>query len=273
MSHRSKPLVITAFLLALAAAPAFAGIHYKSVTRTEAPSGRGGGDTQAEGWVDGGKARVDFHSSANPVTKAGSYLITKDGGKTIYLVDPEEKTYAEWDLQAMMGLAGGIMNGIGPVLKFQFTDPKVEKLLDEDGGTVAGLPTRHVRYRTSYTLTVKVFGMGSSSDVVTDEDIWATQRLSDVGLGVWLRAEPLRTGNEQLDKMIASGREKIQGFPLKMTSVSTNTDKKKGKQTVTRTSMEVTELDTSASVPASSFEIPAGYKETQMMVSPRGSSR
>jgi hypothetical protein len=269
MRQQSKAFVTTALFLALAA-PASAGIHYKSVTRTETSAGRGGGETQVEGWAAADKARVEFHGSASPLTKEGTYLLTKDGGKTVYFVNPEEKTYAIWDLKAMLGMAGGIMNGMGPLLKFQFTDPKVEKLLDEDGGTVAGLPTRHVRYRTSYTLTVKVFGMGNSSDVVTEEDIWATQRLSDLGLGIWLRSEPMRTGNDELDKMIASGREKIQGFPLKMTSVSTNTDKKKGKQTVTRTSMEVTQLDTSASVPASSFEIPAGYKETEMMVGPRG---
>jgi hypothetical protein len=29
--------------------------------------------------------------------------------------------------------------------------------------------------------------------------------------------------------------------------------------------MEVTQLDTSATVPAGSFELPAGYKETQML--------
>jgi hypothetical protein len=270
MRHRSQPFVTAALLLALAAAPAFAGIHYKSVTRTETPAGRGGGETQVEGWAAADKARVEFHASANPLTKEGTYLITKDGGKTVYLVNPEDKTYAVWDLRAMLGMAGGIMNGMGPLLKFQFTNPKVEKLLDEDGGTVVGLPTRHVRYRTSYTLTVKVLGMGNSSDVVTEEDVWATQRLTDLGLGVWLRAEPFHTGNEDLDKMIAAGRERIQGFPLKMSSVSTNTDKKRGKQTVTRTSMEVTQLDTSASVPASAFEIPAGYTETQMRVGPKG---
>ena len=51
----------TALLLALAA-PAFAGIHYKSVTRTESASGRGGGETQAEGWAAGDKARVDYYA-------------------------------------------------------------------------------------------------------------------------------------------------------------------------------------------------------------------
>jgi hypothetical protein len=154
---------------------------------------------------------------------------------------------------------------MGPLLKLQFSDPKVEKLLDEDGGTLLGLPTRHVRYRTSYTMTVKVFGMGSSSDVVTEQDVWLTQKLQDVALGLWLRADPPRTGNEQLDKLIASGRGKVQGFPLKSVIASTSTDKKKGTQTVTHTTMEVTQLDASAAVPPSSFEIPAGYTETQML--------
>jgi hypothetical protein len=265
MRHRSRLAFFTA-VLALAAAPAFAGIHYKAATRTESAQARGTGDMQVEGWVAGDKARVEFRESSNPVAKKGAYLITKDGGKTIYIVDPEDKTYAQWDLQAMLGLAGGIMNGMGPLLKLEFTDPKVEKLLDEDGGTLLGLPTRHVRYRTSYAITVKVFGMGNTSDVVSDQDVWATQRLQDAALGVWLRSDPPRTGNEQLDKLIASGRGKMQGFPLKMVTVSTNTDKKKGKQTVTRSTMEVTQLDTAAAVPATSFEIPAGYKETQMLV-------
>jgi hypothetical protein len=271
MRPRSKSILVPSILalLTLAAAPAFSGIHYKSTTHTESSAGSrgtgGNGDIQVEGWVSGDKARVEFKESGSPIAKQGSYLITKDGGKAIYLVDPEEKTYAVWDLKAMMGMVGGVMNGMGPLLHFEFTNPKVEKLLDEDGGMVAGLPTRHQRYRTSYTLTVKVLGMGNTSDVVTEQDIWSTQRLSDVGLGVWLRTEPPRTGNEQLDKLIASGREKAQGFPLKMVTVSTNTQQKKGRQTTTKSTMEVTQLDTAAKVADASFEIPAGYKETQML--------
>jgi len=54
----------------------------------------------------------------------------------------------------MLGTAGAVMNGMGAMVKMDFSTPKVEKLADEDGGTLLGLPTRHVRYRTSYTLTV-----------------------------------------------------------------------------------------------------------------------
>jgi hypothetical protein len=260
---RQKHVILT-LILALVALPAFAGIHYKSVTKTEDAQTKGG-SIEVEGWVSGEKARVEFKESGNPAAKQGSWLLTKDGGKTIFLVDPEEKTYAEWNLQAMLGLVGSVMEGMGPLLKIEFSDPKVEKLLDEDGGTLAGLPTRHYRYRTSYLMKMRVLGMANDANVVTEQDIWATDRLQDVALGIWLRSDPPRTGNEQFDKLIAAEAGKTRGFPLKTVTVSTTTQKKNNKQTVTRSTMEVTQLDTSANVSGSSFEIPAGYKETQLV--------
>lgn len=260
---QSKHIVLV-FALALSALPAFAGVHYKSVTKTEDAQSKNN-SIVVEGWVSSDKARVEFKESANPMAKQGAWLLTKDGGKTLYLVDPEEKTYAEWNLQAMMGVLGSVMQGMGPLLKIEFSDPKVEKLLEEDGGTVAGLSTRHYRFRTSYNMKIRVLGMGNESNVVTEQDIWSTDRLQDIALGVWLRSDPPRTGNEQFDKLIAAEAGKTQGFPLKMVTVSTTTQKKGNKQTVTRTSMEVTQLDTNASVPGSSFEIPAGYRETQLV--------
>ncbi|HYG65530.1 MAG TPA: DUF4412 domain-containing protein [Thermoanaerobaculia bacterium] len=254
-------------VLSAGAAPCLAGIHYKAVTRNEGGQEKTP-DFQVEGWVSGDKARVEF-IGANPSGAKGAYLITRDGGKVVYLVNPEEKSYAEWDMQAMLGLAGSIMQGMGPLLKFEVSDPKVEKLAEEDGGSILGVPTRHVRYRTSYTMKVKVLGMGNVSDVVSEQDIWTSDRLQDRALSVWLRSEPPRSGNEQLDKLIAS-QYKVQGFPLKMVTVTTSTPQKKGQPTVTRSTMEVTQLDTSATVPDSRFEIPAGYQEAQMVPAGEG---
>lgn len=265
---RKLKVSLVGAMFLMAAMPSWAGIHYKSVTKTE---GAGGGDVVAEGWVAGDKAKVAFlESNGNPMTQKGTYILTKDGGKTLYLVNPEDKTYAEWSLQGMLGAVGAIMNGMGPLLKIQFTDPKVQKVSEEDGGTVAGVPTRHYKFRTSYTMSVKVLGMGNTSDVVQEQDVWTTTKLSDIGLGVWLRAEPPRTGNAEFDKMITSSMPKYDGFPVKMVTLSTSTNKKNNKATTTRQSMEVTELNTSATVPATAFEIPAGYKETEMITPQQG---
>ena len=250
----------------LAAVPAFAGIHYKSIAKTEAEGGRArASSTQAEGWVAADKAKVAFlESTDNPIAQQGTFIITKDGGKTLYLVNPKDKTYAQWSLQGMLGAVGSVMNGMGPLLKIQFTDLKSEKVAEEDGGTILGVPTRHYKFRTTYVASVKVLGMGNTSNVVSEQDVWATTKLSDVGLSVWLRAEPPRTGNSEFDKLIAAQTGHFQGYPLKMVTVTTNTDTKRNRTTTSRTTMEVTQLDTNAAVPGSTFEIPAGYKETQI---------
>jgi hypothetical protein len=258
--------------LVLAAVPCSAGIHYKSTQKTwsEGANARSS-DIQAEGWVAGDKAKVAFlESNGNPVAQQGTYIVTKDGGKTLYLVNPQEKTYAQWDLQGMLGVVGAVMNGMGPLLRIQFSDPKTEKLAEDDGGLVAGVPTRHYKYRTSYTMTVKVLGMGNTANVVSEQDVWAATKATDAGLGVWLRAEPTHTGNKEFDKLLTSSAAQFQGFPLKVVTVSTSTQQKGNRQTVTHSTMEVTQFDASASVPASAFEIPAGYKETQIAPTQQG---
>jgi len=270
-TKRTIPVILATLLTAAVAAPAFAGLHYQAVSRQEGGAGRGNnpGNITVEGWVNGDKARVEFKESGNPMAKSGTYLITKDGGKTLYLVNPEDKTYALWDLNAMLGFLGGVMNGVGPILKFEFTDPKVEKVSEDDGGALLGYPTRHYKFRTSYSMKMKVFGIGRSADTATDQEVWATSKLTDPGLKVWLRHDPPRTGNEQFDKLIAAETEKqrVTGFPLK--TVSTTTSTQNGKQTVTHHTMEVTSLE-SKSIPDSSFEIPSGYKEIQMLPADQG---
>lgn len=247
--------------------PASAGIYYKAVTTTDNPQGK---DQQmvVEGRVEGEKARIEFQDSNNPMMGEGSWLLTTDGGKTIYLVNPEDKTYAKWDMDAMMQFAGAVMEGMGGLVNMEFSEPQVEKLLEEDGGTVAGLPTRHYRYRTTYSMQMKVFGMRQASAVESVQDIWSTSRLDAAALGVWLRKEPPSSGNEELDRLMRAEVGKIQGFPLKTVTVTTTRDEKKGKESVSRSTTEVTELSRSeAPAPPSTWTIPGGYQETQLLPS------
>lgn len=265
MLHSLKnPLLVSVVLLAGFASQASAGFHYKATTRTEASAGRGMGDIVVEGWVEGDKAKVEFRQSGNPMFPKGTYLLTRDGAQTLYLVDPGEKTYSRFDVRAMVGAAGGLMEGMGPLLKFDVSNPKVENLGEEDGGSLLGYPTRHYRYRTSYSMTVKVLGMGRAQSIVSEDDIWISDKLSDKAFGVWLRAEPLRTGNAQLDKLVEAEASKAQGFALKRVSVQTATDKS-GKSTRTTTTMTVDLLE-QASPPAGAFDIPAGYEEVESML-------
>ena len=257
---------LVALLLLALAGTASAAIHYQATTTTDNPQGV---DFKmvVEAWIDGEKARIEFKESGNPMAPAGAYIVTRDGGKTLFLVDPEAKTYAHWDIEALMRMAGAVLEGMGGLVKIEFSEPQVGKLLDEDGGLVAGLPTRHPRYRSTYSMQVRVIGMKQASQVESVQDYWVTRELSDVALGVWLRSEPPRTGNEDLDRLIDSEMGKIDGFPLKTVTVSKTTGGRKGqRETVTRTEMVVTDLDTRAPAPAAAqFEVPPGYTETQML--------
>lgn len=262
-----KRLVISACAVLVATltlgAPARAGIHYRATTETEAAQGQGQ-TMQVEGWVDGDKAKVLFGESTNPLLGEGTYLLTMDGGKTVVLVNPEEKTYADFDPGALVATAGAVMKGLGPMVKISFSNRKVEKLAEEPGPSILGYPTTHYRFHTSYDSEIKVMGMGQKGHSDNTTDTWTTLGLADVGLGVWLRREPPRTGIADLDEMIdAEVGKGIQGVPLKMLAVTKSRDQR-GRETTATTTMEVTALREEP-VPAATFALPAGYTRTEML--------
>jgi hypothetical protein len=260
LSRRAlAPLCALALTLAAGAAPADAAISYVAETKAEGV-GAEMQTNKVRAVVDGAKARVEFLESGNPIMKKGSYLLTTDGAETMLLVNPKDEVYSKWDLDAMMGVAGGALKMARGFVKMSFSDPKVEKLVEEAGPTLHGLPTTHVRYRTSYTMEMSVLGRKNSSATVTEEDLWVTTALDAPALGAWLRKDPPKTGDENLDKMMRLEMGKVSGFPLKRVTTSTSTDKE-GKRQVTKTTMEVTELDRSATAPPGSFQVPAGYEE------------
>jgi hypothetical protein len=257
-------IAATAALAAVAlAAPARAGIHYRATTTTDAPQAQGQ-TMEVEAWVDGENAKVSFVASDNPLLAEGAYLLTSDGGQTLLLVNPEEKTYSPFDLGAMAATAGAMLKGLGPLAKISFSNQKIEKLAEEAGPDILGYPTTHYRFRTSYDSVIKIMGMGQSAHNETTTDTWTTKGLSDAGFGAWLRREPPRTGIADLDQMIAGEVGKgIQGVPLKIASTTKATDQR-GRETVTSTTMQVTAMKQEP-VPAGTFVMPKGYERTELL--------
>ena len=253
-----KLSVLGVVVLLVFAAHSFAGVYYVAQTTAEGGKSAKQQNMIVKAWASGDSGKVVFEESENPMMGKGTYLITKDGGKTMFLVDPKEKTYMKWDLDSMMGLLGGAMK----MMNLKFTDPKVEFLGEEPGGLVAGIPTTRYSYRTSYAMSMSFMMMKKNSRVMKDEEIWAATKLADAALGIWLRKAPPKTGNEDMDKLIKAEMGKVQGFPLKRKTVTTSTDEK-GNKEVTAITMEVTELQM-VPVPDSTFEIPSDYKETSL---------
>ncbi len=259
----NKTIVIGGLVALAVAANSQAGYTFKSVTRME--GGGRGADAQnstVQAMVEGDKAHVEFVDSKNPAMEKGNYILTQDAGKSMFMVNPGDKTYTKWDMEAMMGMAGAAMKAMGGFMQMEFSDPKVEKLADEAGEPILGYPTRHYKFRTTFTTTMTMMGRKTVTATVKDEDIWATSKLTDAGFGAWMRKTPPSMGNEQLDKLVKAEMGKIQGFPLRHIMVTANTDGA-GKTQTTKMTSEVTEL-TKTTVPDSVFVMPPDYKERKM---------
>lgn len=246
----------------LVAAPTLAGykITIKNATESDARGRTGQSPAPAANSTicmstAGEKARIDFLEGQMPGPNEGGYLLTRDAGKTFYMVSPKDKTYTKWDMEAMMGMAGAM----GNFMKMQISDPKVEKLLDEPGQPILGYPTRHYKFRTSYRMSMTVMGFKNETTIAKEDETWASPKLDIATLGAWFSKAP-RTRNAELDKLIEAEKSKMTGLPLKMLSVQTSTDGN-GKTTTTSTSMAVTDISSVADVDA---EIPADYKEVSL---------
>ncbi len=252
-----------ASLLAAAAlaAPAAAGLHYRSVITSD----QEGQSMKLEGWVEGPNLRVDFLESASPLMPAGSYLLSNDAGDTIVLVNPAEGKFSRWDVGAMLGAAGGVMEGMGGM--FEISDPKVELLLEEDGGKMLGYDTVHRRFRTQYGME---FGVGpfKRADLITvEEDRWATDELDTSDFELWAKAfTGKKTGFAAIDKLMEAEREKAAGLvPLKtVTRTVTAGAKKKQRTTESVTTQEIVLVE-EGDVPDGKFVMEDGLTEAPLL--------
>lgn len=251
---------------AVATVPAFAGTYFESTTETETLEGRQGArdlTMVTHGWVDGANAKIVFAQSDNPVLKEDGYLLTRDGGETLYFVDPAEKTYMEWDMGGMLGNVGALMQSMGGMVEMDFENYESKKLAEEPGEDIQGYSTTYYEYETSYDMVMNVMGMSQRTEIEQQQEIWATTELEAQGFNAWLKKTPPKTGIEGLDEMIAKEMEKaVGGFPLKTVTVQTTTDQR-GRTTKSRSTTKVTTIR-EESIPAGTFELPEGYTETEM---------
>jgi len=238
---------------ALATATAQAGWEYTSVTKAEGGKHAGAANNSVHALIDGTKARIEFVESGNPMMGKGTYLLTEDAGKKVYLVNPAEKTYSEWNMDAMMSMAGGMMG----MMNIQIKDQKAEKLLEEKGERILGYPTTHYKFRTGYTMEMNIMGMQQTTTTLNEEELWTTTALPDAAFAFATLHRGMKSGNAELDKLIASEMSKAVGFPLRIISTHHITDPR-GQIRDSKTTMEVTALQQVH--PASSqFQLPADY--------------
>jgi hypothetical protein len=268
----SRPWItraLTSLLAALtalvaAATPAAAGLY---VEQTVTSTGQGQGmDMNVRAWAEDGRVKVEYLDSNNPIMPAGSYLLTTDGGQTVYLVNPEEQTYSVWDMNQVFAFLGQMSEATGGMMTIDFKDPMSESLGSEPGGTILGYDTTHRTWRSGYTMDMKIAFMDQSNRMETTTEAWVTDEVEYPALGIWFTAKPPTTGDPELDQVLTDSMAQIDGMVLKLTQDTTTTNKK-GQTANSSTTMEVTTLR-EESIDASTFAMPEGYTETPLLPMP-----
>ena len=264
--HRRGAAVLSFVLILLAplAAASAESFYYEATTTDRLENGKERSRVLVRGWVDEGKGKVEFtDTQGGTMFKDGGYLLTKDGGATLYLVDPKEKSYMEWDVDQMFATMAALLDSTGPLLNIDFSNPSSQKLGESDGGTLLGHPTKKYQWQSAYDMQMKVLGMKRQYHVEQMMDFWATDRLDDKGFAIWLRPDRVKTGDQELDQILTSDMGRINGFPLKSV-ITTKMTTGKGKTQTSVSTMEVTTLR-EESIAGSSFELPADYKRVEFL--------
>lgn len=249
----AAPLLVVGLLTT-----AQAGWYYEATTTSSGDQQRTD-TTEVRVWVEGDNTRIEFTEDGNAgFGSDGSYMISTDAGNTLYLVDPEEQTYTEFNLGEMMGMAGQVMEQMGGMFKMEFTDFHSEKLSESAGENLLGYDTRQMHFKSGYTMNMTVMGRTTSNVVDMDQRMWVTDAIDARAFNAWLRPDKRMSGMvEGLDEMMEQSFSQVDGIPLRSEVRSTTTDSN-GKQQVSNQTTVVTTLR-QENVPAERFQIPDGY--------------
>lgn len=256
-------IVVTGLAMTVSAAPVAAGVYYEAVS--EAETGQASTDyarMKTQAWIEGDSVKVVFVDSNNPLMSEGSWLLTRDGGETVYRVNPGTESYMVWDEAGVMGSLADVYKTLEGMVELSLENTAVKKQTEEEGPSILGYDTVHSTYETSYTLVMKI--MGSVMRVVTDsrQEIWTTDAVDAPVHGVWLSTRPPKTGIDDLDRFLDEETAKVTaGFPLKTVIVTTTTSQ--GRTATMKSTTEITVLE-ERDIEDERFTIPPGYRRVEM---------
>ena len=262
--------VLAAVVLLGFSSASFAGVTFTQVTTVD-----GKKTSVSKISAEGKNAKVEMvETQDNPFMPPGSYMLMTDGD--MLLVNPAARTYSRFDASMLEGM-GGMMS------QMQFTDIKFEKTVDEAGEAIQGYRTRHYQFKSSWAMSMQ--GMPMKTEQSTVEDLWTTTAID-------MPAAPTGFAGSTMPSQVTAiaenqGLRNVEGVPLRhitVQSTKVNMGAMPGLGALggalggrmpgglggagggngeTKTTIEAIDIK-ETSVPASTFALPDGYRETQM---------
>lgn len=264
-----KRQLVTVALVLLAAAPAFAALQYDfSQKNTTEDTVMPMTDLSARAVVDGERSRIDF--LAGNLYPPGTYVVSTDGSRRLFFVDPGNKSYTEF-------------NTAGVATALATSNIRIENLkssLDkrDDHPILAGIASDHSVITISYDITVAMKTIPLKQHVTTTIDTWSTAKFGDVGQNELANA--LRTGNPDIDALLEAEASKIEGFPLRQIVTTRTSFDAAGrgsqlKMPPTRTFVRETWVTAVRETTAEPllFTVPATYRRSDMPELPKSATQ
>jgi len=244
-----------------AAAPAPLMSYYYEATTTQSPAGKAEPQvSKMKAWVDGPRARIEFvGGGAKGAYPEGSYVVTKDGGETVFFVNPKKQAFARWELDDVVRDVADRLKNEGGMVRLELTDVSNEKLLEEASQPILGFEATHRKWRSGYTMKYAILGIDQVRREDTVRDLWFSDRIAGSGYDALLQPGRLKTGHAELDKVVAGRIGEPHGFTLRSETV-TKVRKGKGAEQTLKSRTDVTLLR-QETADASRFEVPSGYVE------------
>jgi hypothetical protein len=230
--------------------------------------------TQATGKVQisGDKARIDFSDLKGPSPAMGSkdgYVLMTDGGATMYMVDPKEKQYMKVDAKALGSMMSSLASMTGGIMKIEFKDPTVSVSKLGAGESMLGYDTEKWEIAQSYTMSMRVMGMGRTNRVESKTTLWMAPKLApkemmNPFIDMASNMGAMFEGFSNFEEVIAAPMRQLPTYgTLKSVSQTKTTQGDRGRPQYELSTMEVTEW-TTGDVPAAVFELPSNYKLIEM---------
>ena len=238
---------------------ASAAIQYEfRQTVTSDAEGAQAVDCAGNAVIDGERSRIEFvNCNAYP---AGSFVLTTNGSRILTFVDPGKKTFADVN-------AAAVASAIGST-RIAISNKKVNITEMPDHPVIAGMPTDHLRLTLDYDITVTFGTIPLTQTIHTMIDRWSTMSFGDVA-ETFLSSGAVKTGNPDLDDIIATESTKDKGFPLKQiirtTAVNNRAQAVKSQLVVSRSvtitrELSLTSVQPVAKVTDATFTVPAGFR-------------
>ncbi|MGZ7042564.1 MAG: DUF4412 domain-containing protein [Thermoanaerobaculia bacterium] len=201
--------------------------------------------------ADQGKMRLDVKRGDGALLKDNTVALSINSGRALRVIDASSKTYYDVDLEQLLGGVSALMQQLGGVVKISVQNAKVKTRDDGDGGTIEGYQTRRVLVNSEYDLVLDAFGEKTTIHVATNSQNWITQALPADMTSVF-QMNGVKTGIEDIDKLIQTQMGSLNGFPLKQVTTFHANDMD-STTTTTITSIQKKDVD------AALFETPPGF--------------